>query len=212
MSDFAFASYHERFQWDVYAQLDLLLKSLADRVQEGDALESQAAAQIHKDQVMVHFYNHSAKGRPEAFISHSTCFSCLFEPPEHALPCGHILCTSCIRAYGHAKGRTIVEMDSCPLESLIRPRYGLWRVFIKPASAGIRILTLDGYAKPPISMYEYSLLTVVSGGIRGIVELETLRQIEHALGGRLAIQCFFDLIVGTGYDISPAVWQLARCS
>ena len=35
------------------------------------------------------------------------------------------------------------------------------------------------------------------GGIRGIVELEVLRQLECAMGGRLAIQCFFDLIVGT---------------
>ena len=38
----------------------------------------------------------------------------------------------------------------------------------------------------------------IRGGIRGIVELEILRQIEQALGGRLAIQCFFELIVGTG--------------
>ena len=33
--------------------------------------------------------------------------------------------------------------------------------------------------------------------MRGIVELEALRQIERALGGQLPIQCFFDLIVGT---------------
>ncbi len=48
---------------------------------------------------------------------------------------------------------------------------------------------------------------VFRGGIRGIVELEILRQIEHAMGGRLAIQCFFDLIVGTRSD-SPC--QLFR--
>ena len=35
------------------------------------------------------------------------------------------------------------------------------------------------------------------GGIRGIVELEILRQIEKAMGGMLAIQYFFELIVGT---------------
>ena len=29
------------------------------------------------------------------------------------------------------------------------------------------------------------------------MELEILRQIEKAMGGRLAIQCFFELIVGT---------------
>ena len=35
------------------------------------------------------------------------------------------------------------------------------------------------------------------GGIRGIVMLEVLRAIEKALGGRIPIQNFFDLIVGT---------------
>lgn len=38
-----------------------------------------------------------------------------------------------------------------------------------------------------------------SGGIRGIAELETLRQIERAMGDRMPITCFFDLIVGTRY-------------
>jgi patatin-like phospholipase/acyl hydrolase len=36
-----------------------------------------------------------------------------------------------------------------------------------------------------------------SGGIRGIVELEVLREIELYLGGHIPIQAFFDLIVGT---------------
>lgn len=36
-----------------------------------------------------------------------------------------------------------------------------------------------------------------SGGIRGIVELEILRLIQKALGAKIRIQDFFDLIVGT---------------
>lgn len=35
------------------------------------------------------------------------------------------------------------------------------------------------------------------GGICGLVELEALRQIEIALGGKVPIQAFFDLMVGT---------------
>jgi hypothetical protein len=35
------------------------------------------------------------------------------------------------------------------------------------------------------------------GGIRGIVELEILRQIERAMGGKMRIQSFVDLIIGT---------------
>lgn len=38
---------------------------------------------------------------------------------------------------------------------------------------------------------------ISSGGIRGIVELEVLREIELYLGGHIPIQAFFDLIVGT---------------
>ena len=151
MSRFSFESYRKSFEWDVYSHLQELLETLHSKIQESGELEleAQVAAEIHKDQVMVHFFNHSISksptaGRVEAFISHSTCFSCLFEPPEHALPCGHVLCTSCLRAYGRARGQYVVEIDGCPLETLVRPRCSYWRVSLKPPAAGIRILTLDG--------------------------------------------------------------------
>jgi patatin-like phospholipase/acyl hydrolase len=35
------------------------------------------------------------------------------------------------------------------------------------------------------------------GGVRGIIELEVLRAIECSLGGKIPVQRFFDLIVGT---------------
>jgi hypothetical protein len=49
-----------------------------------------------------------------------------------------------------------------------------------PVGACPRILSLDG------------------GGVRGIVQLELLRGIEHALGDHIPASAFFDLIVGTG--------------
>ena len=45
-------------------------------------------------------------------------------------------------------------------------------------------------------------LTGFSGGMRGILELEVLRAIELALGDKIPIQAFFDLIVGTRYDFA----------
>ena len=36
-----------------------------------------------------------------------------------------------------------------------------------------------------------------SGGIRGIAELELLRLVQVALGGKIPLHAFFDLIVGT---------------
>lgn len=47
---------------------------------------------------------------------------------------------------------------------------------------------------------------VRKGGIRGIVELKILRQIEKAMGGRLNIHCFFDLIVGTRSGLPSLCW------
>jgi patatin-like phospholipase/acyl hydrolase len=70
-----------------------------------------------------------------------------------------------------------------------------WKLHLKPNAASIRILTLDGYGYYPLNQSREEL-TVLRGGIRGIAELQILQQIEQALGG-IAIQCFFDLIVGT---------------
>lgn len=41
----------------------------------------------------------------------------------------------------------------------------------------------------------------VSGGMRGITELEVLKAIESELPRKIPIQRFFDLMVGTRYEI-----------
>jgi len=41
----------------------------------------------------------------------------------------------------------------------------------------------------------------ISGGVRGIAELEILRLLHRALGGKIPLQEFFDLIVGTRYAL-----------
>jgi hypothetical protein len=144
VSRFSYENHHEEFQINVYSQLDLLLKALQERIQAGDTTEDAAAAEIHKENVMTHFFEHVAQGQAWQFISHSACFSCLFEPPEHPLPCGHILCTPCLKAYGHNKSKTLIEIAECPLEALGRPRSQKWRIYLKPPSTGVRLMTLDG--------------------------------------------------------------------
>ena len=144
VSKFSFEDYRETFLWHVYSRLDELLKNLRSKVQEGAEHEAQAAAELHRDTVMVHFYKHVAEGKKNAFISHITCYCCLFEPPEHALPCGHILCTSCLRAYGRLRARTVVEIEGCPFEPFVGARDQSCKFMLKPAAAGVRILTLDG--------------------------------------------------------------------
>ena len=151
VSRFSFESYQDTFQFDVFSRLNESLKLLHSQVQKAGENEAGAAAELHKNTVMAHFYNHAEQAktysgaRAVPFISQSTCFSCLIEPPEHALPCGHILCSACLRAYGRSKGNNVVEINGCPIESLSLPRYYIWKVFLKPPDAGIRILTLDGY-------------------------------------------------------------------
>ena len=143
-----------------------------------DQSESQIAAELHQNQLN-DFYR--TLGNVSDFISHSTCFSCLRELPEHALPCGHVLCSPCIKAYAMRVTRTTIELKRCPLhlrEWLWDPP---WTVSRKPPYAGVRMLCLDG------------------GGIRGIVELQVLKAIERVLGPDLPLQFFFDLIVGTRY-------------
>ncbi|TKA79397.1 hypothetical protein B0A49_02614 [Cryomyces minteri] len=56
------------------------------------------------------------------------------------------------------------------------------------------------------------------GGIRGIVELAVLQQIERAMGGKLAVQYFFDLVVGTStggliaLGLATQSWSVEDCT
>jgi patatin-like phospholipase/acyl hydrolase len=45
--------------------------------------------------------------------------------------------------------------------------------------------------------FNLTLTKTYRGGIRGIIELEVLFEIERGIGGKIPIQDFFDLIVGT---------------
>lgn len=70
-----------------------------------------------------------------------------------------------------------VDIASCPFhpDDLFEEP---WSVALKPASAGVRVLTLDG------------------GGVRAIMQLEQLRALQQDLGN-LPLHLFFDLMVGT---------------
>lgn len=138
--------------------------------------ELATASLVHRER-LGDFYR--SLGGAEQFASHSACLSCLRELPECALPCGHVLCLPCLELYGVRTSRTCVEISRCPLhvgDVIAEPP---WTVAVKPAGAGVRVLCLDG------------------GGVRGIVQLRVLREIERVLGPGLPVQLFFDLMVGT---------------
>jgi hypothetical protein len=140
-SQFSFAEYQDIFQYDVYIRLNELLQLLRITTQDLKQSEREAAASIHREKVMRNFFTHSNRAQKDTFISHSACFSCLFEPPEHGLPCGHVICTKCLQDFrSRISVRTFIEIEKCPIcdEDLG------WRVVLKPDAAGVRILTLDG--------------------------------------------------------------------
>lgn len=97
------------------------------------------AFRLHQ-QVMIGFYG--AWG--VHFRNHSMCLSCLRELPEHPLPCGHILCTSCVQSYGASEDYRMVEVSQCPVCGAESPWSGLCQISFKPALAGVRVLSLDG--------------------------------------------------------------------
>lgn len=143
VSAFTFKNYRQQFQEDTYRKIVLLRGRVR---QKRDENEDRAAAEVHREIVLPLFFEHASRGLVRKFVSHSVCFSCLFNPPEHALPCGHIICTTCLKAYGKPLGNNVIGVSECPLERSERRFRTIWRVHLKPANAGIRILTLDGLA------------------------------------------------------------------
>jgi len=128
---------------------------------------------FHMDRLEeVHIYMRDIK-------THKTCLTCLLRPPEKVLACGHALCDVCIQYLGTTspEARRTFSFASCALcgEDNDRTPFS-----ILPATAGVRILSLDG------------------GGVRGIIPLVLLEQLEqHLVGFGLPLHDFFDFVCGT---------------
>ncbi|WPG99958.1 calcium-independent phospholipase a2-gamma [Acrodontium crateriforme] len=138
--------------------------------------EEKIALDLHLEHLNDFF---EAVGPASSLCSHATCFCCLMDVPEQPLPCGHVFCMACIKAYGK-QTKELISLSCCPLHRASTKWARPALIRSKPTLAGVRILSLDG------------------GGIRGIVQLEVLRGIEQAIGFNIPIQSLFDLIVGTG--------------
>lgn len=197
--------YYSYFSWDSFenewmhllqAKVQHMQTALQlEMVNQPQASENLLASRLHH-RYMNQFY--LQLGGANHFKSHSACFCCLREMPEHPLPCGHVLCSPCIKEYGRPD-RGVIYVDTCPLHEMDTMFTAPWIIQLKPELAGVRVLSLDG------------------GGMRGIVELEVLREIEKALGDKIPIQAFFDLIVGTStggiiaLGLGVEQWRVETC-
>jgi predicted acylesterase/phospholipase RssA len=125
------------------------------------------------------------------------CACAAYSKHLNILPCGHVLCTACVKLYGSDHGDNELDLYHCPLES--SAMFSKWSVRLKPKNAGVRVLTLDG------------------GGVRGIVELQVLQALQAAIGVNIDIQKFFDLIVGTStgglitLGLGVMNWKVDEC-
>ena len=139
-SKFSFESYRRVFEATVYLHLKQLLEKLKKRGGFRES-EEKTAANLHKELTLQPFFMNISDQQPERFVNHTVCYACLLDPPEHVLPCGHIICTACARSCGSVRDDCI-DINNCPLETQPMPKSR--KFYIKPESAGIRMLTLDG--------------------------------------------------------------------
>lgn len=107
-----------------------------------DEHEKDQVSRLHR-QEMETFY--PKLGSTAKFVSHATCFCCVRKVPEHVLPCGHVLCRSCVQSFGTRVEGGVYELRCCPLH----PDQTRWtnspaRIQYKPPGAGVRVLCLDG--------------------------------------------------------------------
>ena len=134
----------DTFLEEVNKHLGAIVKKMqARQIQDGSRLEKRTAFLLHIEQTMSRYvwaWNRDS--------SHSTCFSCLMSVPEHALPCGHIICHQCfvlLSTDQKSSSDHELEIESCPLCCNMANKNMHMKISIKPRTAGLRILSLDGY-------------------------------------------------------------------
>ena len=93
------------------------------------------------------------------------------------MACGHSVCDSCVLAFG--EGVLDFEYNFVLSSCIFCDCQPGLDVKIKPPTAGVRILSIDG------------------GGSRGIIPLEMLSLLQELAGPDCPIRDFFDLTIGT---------------
>jgi hypothetical protein len=115
------------------------------------------------------------------WYSYQHCFSCFARGPENTLSCRHSLCDTCTIIHGDTEVNDPWKfiLPTCPLCSL--PNLIEFR--LKPYTAGVRCLSLDG------------------GGSQGIISCCFLKHLHTILALPVPIQEHFDIAVGTSSGV-----------
>lgn len=106
--------------------------------------------------------------------SNQVCLGCIRRYPERHLSCGHSFCDSCVSSFGVRTPRTEKQFKM----QCIFNDGGEGEVNLKPNTAGVRILGIDG------------------GGARGVTPLEFMTELQRLLGD-CPLYDLIDLALGT---------------
>lgn len=116
-------------------------------------------------------------------FSQTVCLSCLCNKPEKMLSCGHSICT----IFGEQVDRHAFTLRTCVLCSYDTCGFN---ILLKPPTAGIRLLCVDG-----------------GGGVGALISLKVLKELQKAVSKELEfsypIQENFDLAFGTSSGYCP---------
>lgn len=116
------------------------------------------------------------------YLTHLTstevCFACLLDVPTHPLICEHTVCRTCYETLHRRDGRCCPFCRAQQPHQHEQPQVASNHPLYSPSRLmGSRILALDG------------------GGIRGLVQLMVMEEIERTLG--MSIKVLVDYIIGT---------------
>jgi len=113
-SDFDFNKCADVWINNISHYLEKIQKEVhAASIHDDSLTEPEAGARVHC-KTMNEFYR-NVGGNVFLFVCHSTCFSCLRELPEYALPCGYMLCTPCLKSYARQAKKSVFQLGFCPL-------------------------------------------------------------------------------------------------
>jgi hypothetical protein len=91
----------------------------------------------------------------------------------------------------------MIQVDRCPLGCALVTD-STWAVRVKPKAAAPRILCLDGYVLSKlVACCNWLTVAENRGGVRGIIQLEILREIVKKVDYNIPVQELFDLVIGT---------------
>jgi hypothetical protein len=155
-------------------QVQRRMAVLADELRKGNSRSSH-----------LHIANITNKNRHWSSLkSNISCLYCLRRKPEHVLSCGHSVCEKCVRIFGI--GVIGIEQRFMLTGCVLCQDHSSLAVSLKPPTAGVRIMSIDG------------------GGTRGVLPLQHMLLLQEAVGD-CSLNDLFDLAVGTssGKSIKP---------